>query len=390
MLPVITYLVLSDIHLGKRGRTSEILKALRWFFSAENKNYALIKSCDIIFLAGDLFDKAISLKDVEIADIFDFIFELMDFCKRHGIILRVLEGTTSHDFHQSRILDVIFKNNFKDSDFDFAYIDKIKAEVFSIKGEEFSVLYIPDNYGKGAADNLREAKRWLKNFNLEKFNAGIYHGFFDFQLPPNTSEAIAHNVKEHMDIVDGYICIGHDHSHKLQKRVIVQGSFDRLAHGEESKKGGVLCSYVPACGEYPSRSSFTFIENKKAKIYKTLTFKNPDHDVSLKQLADELEKIPPSSNIRIRCSKTHVLFQALDEIKLIYPEYTFIKLAIEDEKEQESLIDLLSSDESPRLKSLALTRENIVGIVTDEVMKTKNLAPEKQFRLTQLLAELQN
>lgn len=385
MAPIITYLVLSDIHLGKRGRTSEILKALRWYFSKLNSNFAAIKACDIIFIAGDLFDQAISLKDSETSDIFDFLFELMDFCRFNKIVLRVLEGTTSHDFHQSRILEVIYKNNFKPDELNFRYIEKIEAEIIKIENYDFSVLYIPDNYGRGAADNLREAKKQISAIGLEQVDAGIYHGFFDFQLPPNTSETIAHDVDEHMKIVKGFVCIGHDHTHKLQKRVIVPGSFDRLAHGEEFKKGAVICSYRPF-GE----NVFSFIKNEKAKIYKTITFKDANHDVSLRRLADELEKIPAMSNVRIRCSKTHVLFQAFEELKLIHPDYFFTKLAIEDEKEQETLVDLLKTDGSPRFKSLALTKENIVGVVTDEVSRTKNLTSSEQLRLTQLLQELQN
>jgi DNA repair exonuclease SbcCD nuclease subunit len=69
------YLVLSDIHLGsKNNTTAEIINNLDIFF----KNYTQdgeFSELDIIFIAGDLFDRLLDMNDQTLVrQIFSLLF----------------------------------------------------------------------------------------------------------------------------------------------------------------------------------------------------------------------------------------------------------------------------------------------------------------------------
>ena len=57
---------------------------------------------DLILLAGDIFDHLLTLPQEEVDEIQAWITELLAICAKYNILLRVLEGTPSHDWKQSR------------------------------------------------------------------------------------------------------------------------------------------------------------------------------------------------------------------------------------------------------------------------------------------------
>jgi len=77
--------------------------------------------------------------------------------------------------------------------------------------------------------------------NIEKVDLIFSHGFYDFQVPVSTP--ITLNSKDFLNLSKGFIINGHDHIHKVNKRIIVPSSFCRLAHNEEGPKGGVYFEY---------------------------------------------------------------------------------------------------------------------------------------------------
>jgi hypothetical protein len=153
---------------------------------------------------------------------------------------------------------------------------------------------------------------------------------------------------------------------------LAQGSFDRLTHGEEESKGGMLMILDPVDG-----NKFFFLENKKAKIFKTITLKLADVDRCLESIDKQLLKIPINSYIRIKARKDHGVYQAFEELKLRYPLYHLSKKSLEDEEEavhNEYINDLLGMEYS----SVQIERSNITTLLFDEIQKKHSLNTAQQ------------
>ena len=83
----LSYLVLSDIHLGHRhNKTEFIIHNLREFF----KDYhTQIKKCRIIFIAGDIFDTLLTTHGDDYLNATEWLTELILYCKHNKIKLRI-------------------------------------------------------------------------------------------------------------------------------------------------------------------------------------------------------------------------------------------------------------------------------------------------------------
>ena len=96
------YLVISDIHLGHaKNTTQDIIKNLRTYFEDFNDR-GFFTELDIIFIAGDLFDRLLDLSNSDVSIIQVWVFDLMRFCARHNIQLRMLLGTPYRDWETDR------------------------------------------------------------------------------------------------------------------------------------------------------------------------------------------------------------------------------------------------------------------------------------------------
>ena len=103
----ISYLVLSDIHLGHNiNKTENIINNLQIYFK---ENYKEFSKLDMICIAGDVFDKLLVSSSIDFLLATEWLTELIVFCKQHDIILRILEGTPSHDRNQSKVITSIIK-----------------------------------------------------------------------------------------------------------------------------------------------------------------------------------------------------------------------------------------------------------------------------------------
>jgi hypothetical protein len=117
------YAVISDIHLGhNRNSAARIVENL---FQAFPDN-AETASLDAIFIPGDIFDNLLMFNDEDIDAIMHWSNSLLHMCKRHGIILRIVEGTPLHDRTQSKYF--MRENEIGHIGADMKYIDKIDIE----------------------------------------------------------------------------------------------------------------------------------------------------------------------------------------------------------------------------------------------------------------------
>lgn len=358
---------LSDLHLGHSNTpTTFILDNLNSVF----KDSPEFGEYDIIFLAGDFFDTLMHLPDTNVLEIHLWITNFLRLCKKHNVILRVLEGTPSHDWKQSKLFHQL--NGITRIECDVAYYDYLHIEFIESLG--LSILYIPDEWNTYCDDTWKDVTKLLKEHNLEKVDLIIMHGAFDYQFPKIAS-IDTHKSDRYLNIVNHLIFIGHVHTHSINDRIIAPGSFDRLKHNEEELKGCIEAVIKP---DYSYE--ITFIENKNSKIYKTINCSNMTIDNTLKYLDKELEKLPQESFIRIEANKDDPILVSMDTLKKSFPGIRFsTKISKTAETDSQNLIDLRNS-----YHPISITSVNIVDLLIER-LKSKGVNMEDLMTSKELL-----
>jgi hypothetical protein len=293
--------------------------------------------------------------------------------------LRILEGTPSHDRKQARAAEKI--KEVSGLQVDMRYIEHLHIE--HMKDLDIHVLYIPDEWTTKTSETFRQVQDLMQNMDLKQVDIAMMHGMFSFQAPKGIKSIPVHREEDYLPIVKRFINIGHDHVHKTSGRILVQGSFDRIAHGEEGPKGAILCRIY----EDQQQDEYFFIENKSAKIYKTIDLKSEDLDNSLVELRRELKKIPEDSYVRIRAPKTHPLYVAFDDLKVQFPMYYFSKASEKDDVSGYQIMQEavnLSEEYIP----IEITPTNIISMIVDEVSSKYNFTVRNLELLKFLLEDV--
>jgi UDP-2,3-diacylglucosamine pyrophosphatase LpxH len=367
-------LVFSDVHLNhKKTNTRFIIENIKTYIhEVINK-----ESIDCVFIAGDLFDSLMYLNSIELSPIIAWIDTFLTLCSERGTSVRVLEGTPSHDWRQSRLFNsIISVNPHLKNKLDFAYHDDLTIEHVSKLG--MNVLYIPDEYGLTAEYTFDAVLKKLKEHNLSKVDLVIMHGLFDFQelgtngIPKSKS---THQSINYLNICNRYIFVGHSHIHTFYKRILVEGSFDRLAHGEESSKGFI----VAKLDNDPENDEFYFVENKGAKIYKTIEARNDDIDKFRKLIERHVAKHPVGSHFRILIRNTFSIYPNVDLVFKDYPDYYFTKKPIDTKKEE-----TISKIDKVKSTGITINKNTLKGIVVDKINTYKSDPIIKELALKQL------
>ena len=299
---------MSDVHLGHRTTdTVSIVQNL-----TDTLLEANLDDADLIIIAGDLFDRLLHLSFIDLPVIYRWLTWLLRICKKYDILLRVLEGTPSHDNKQATLMSDI--NNESDIGCDFKYIDTLMIE--HISRFDITVLYIPDEYHPECSQTLHEVRELMANKMLSQVDFAVMHGQFDYQVPFNLLSRIPHHSSEaYLELVRYLIFIGHVHTHSQLDRIFAAGSFDRLRHGEEEDKGLIKVT-VYNTGAFDA----TFIVNKRSKIYKTIDVTDLDLTSSLERITNIADKVPNNSFLRIKAQSGESITNSLKELKVLYPD----------------------------------------------------------------------
>lgn len=350
------YLVLSDIHLGHRKTPAgEMIEHLDVFFHHYQPISPYV-DLDIIFIAGDLFDQLLDFADREVCVISLWLSRLVTFCSIYDIKLRILFGTPSHDWHQSRIVETIVSMTGKT--IDYRYVDTLYIE----KMEDFdlTILYIPDEWTPSTDLTFSQVQQLLREEGLIEVDIAIMHGVFGHQLKGVPGHIQKHNEANYLPIVKYFVSIGHIHTFSVYDRIIAQGSFDRISHGEEEPKGAVLIQ-INRDGE----SRYDFIENKQAKVYKTIEFKSYDMDKCIAKLEKTLAKLPFDSYVRIKAAKDHPLYSGLDSVKLRYLDFNFSRTTIDKVDQSYQLMN--QEEVIVDYVPLSINSNNIVPLLFEQI-----------------------
>ena len=347
----LTYLVLSDIHLGhKRNRTEDIVHNLREYIK---DYYKQIIKAKIIFIAGDVFDRLLSTNSTEYLLATEWLTELILFCRKHNIKLRILEGTPSHDWRQAKIISSIIEK--LKIEIDYKYISTLYIE--HMVDEDIHIMYMPDEYKANAEEAYQDVLALLKEKGLSKVDIAIMHGQFHHQLPGIVLES-SHTEDNYLNIVKYFINIGHIHTPSVyQGRILASGSFDRLAQNEEEDKGGLLCT-IYKDGSF----KFVFLKNTRAKIFKTLDYTNSN--ISIEEITREiysiLDKLEPDSFVRILINDPKCIEGIKDKYPLLH-----IKILSKEDKKLKIGDDILQEEV---IESFTITKDNIEELMMKELV----------------------
>jgi DNA repair exonuclease SbcCD nuclease subunit len=348
------YAVISDIHLGHPNTPSEhIVKNLTKYLLSQANT-----SLDVIFIAGDLFDRLLDLNNTNVNPILDFIHKLLTYCSSSDIYLRILEGTPSHDWQQSKLLLKI--NELLDKPANVKY--HCTLDIDYIDCIDKYVLYIPDEWSHDHTKIEEQIKEKLLQNNIIKVDIAILHGQFTYQLKTNQLSQFHYKEDYFLNITKGYIHIGHYHTYTTFDRIIANGSFERLAHGEEEDKGYVVVT----------DNSYTFITNKDAYRYITI---NVTAKTTIATLDAKIYKLPKYSYIRLLMDSDHPLTHQINELKVRYSEYN-IKRTTKEAISDKNTITYILNDTPLQLSHGYINESNIKDILMAKV--------DEEFKDTQL------
>jgi len=358
---------ISDIHLGHhRTKTTFILDNLRKAFPDNDETGSL----DLIFFAGDVFDRLLFFASDDVREITFWLMEFLDMCHRRDIVVRVLEGTPSHDWKQSRIFTTV--NRLMGDKVDLKYVDTLSIE--HIPRFDMTVLYVPDEWAENDADvTWKQVNELLRSLALDKVDFACMHGMFTYQHP--VASHACHVPERYLGIVRHYIFIGHVHNRSQYERILAQGSFDRDTHGHEAPKGHYRVTL-----EAGKDDVIDFVVNEGAKLYLTIDLAG----LSLEKALWTLKKYrdyPDGSYFRLLTRRDDELFSSMSVVRDTYPQFIWTT-QLEDLKTQETS---LQQEEDDLPKAIDITPDNVVSLIQ---ARLKGTDPEVEREALVLLAAM--
>lgn len=358
-----------------RTKTKYILSALNKLIFEDK----LLDRVNALFIAGDFFDKILDLSFEWLEEVDLFIAKLLESCTDKGVMLRVLEGTPSHDMRQPERFVTIHK--ILNERCDFKYIDKLCIEWEEAIGA--NVLYVPDEWRDKANDTFNEFKQALAERNLTSVDIAVMHGMFKHQVPNGIPVNDSyHNEPDYMDLVDEVIFIGHNHSHSVWGgKIVSQGSTDRLAHGEEEPKGFVI-AHINA----GRNNDIFFIENKQAQTYKTVQLYGLTAEEATAKVDKACLGLREDSRVRLEAEPGSPVFQAVAEFTSKWSGIHFDKLS--KDKDSGEITLAVASNEFTHYKPIEITRQNVVGLLSKRLSDKRGFTDEQLAFMTNEVSEL--
>lgn len=357
------YAVVSDVHLGH-------LKTPTKHIIANFKKYILNdqnKDLDVLFIAGDLFDRLLDLNSEEVHIIVEFFSYLVKYCSVHNIALRVLEGTPSHDWQQSKLLEKV--NDIHPNSCNFKYVNTVYIEY--IEKIAKYVLYIPDEWASTHEKLQKDIEQELVKYNISSVDIVIAHGQFYYQTVGKNYHGFYFEESYFLNLCKGFIHVGHYHTHTHFDRIVAQGSFDRLAHSEEEDKGYVVVQ----------DNTWLFITNKDSYIYKSIPI---NKNTTLAKLDAIISKLPKGSYIRFVYSSSDESLINYQDLKLRYSEY-YTKKHLKTQSEN-STVSYIVNTEIEEFNSVSVEKD-ILSVIYNNIVQNNNLQHSQKELLQQFLYE---
>jgi len=282
----------SDVHVdGSLVPTRKILGDMDKMIPDDAKTAMY----DIVFIAGDFWDKEMSAASNNCELVDRWIVKFLRRCKVNGTIVRVLEGTKSHDRGQN--YRFIMLNELANIGANVGYWDVLAIE--HIKELDIDVLYLPDQWRHDPDETWVDVQNLIASKGLKKVDYAITHGFFEHQVPEGLG-LHPHLNKRYRSIVRKYIFNGHHHTAVVKDNIIVAGSPGRYMHGQEEDKG--IVAVTVRHREKNDNDTIRFIKNEYATVFNSYHWEDKDSS-EVAQFVEEIVKLPPGSHVRIYISR---------------------------------------------------------------------------------------
>lgn len=314
-----------DVHINHPNTTASDTLPLLYRLIREDDAF---KQLDMIIIEGDFFDTLMSMNHPAISRIMMWMLSLLKACKKHGIALRILEGTPSHDMKQNEWFVTL--NELYGIGTDLRYYADLALERNTKLGVD--ILYLPDEWDSPLHNCYLAAKKLLKSSGLTQVDYAVMHGNFEYQLP-SLLGVPAHSSALWQDLVVFNILIGHIHNASRYGKIVASGSFNRLRHGEETPKG-----YNSITGHADGRAVVEFIENVDAKIYLTLTLPELDTDGLIRYIHETCDQYPDDSSLKFASKNKILLESVINYARVEYPKLNFTVKYLEDVSEAQKSV----------------------------------------------------
>lgn len=365
------FFIITDLHLGKFGKTERLVSNLISYFNTNKKQIA---KADVLVLDGDTFDKMLQTTSLEYKLAIQFISYLVQYCKLYNIKLRILEGTPSHDNKQ---MEAISEAVGGFGNIDYKYIPNIQVEY--MKEYDKHILYVPDKTRDTGLEIQDAIDTVLVENGLSKVDLVFVHGNFKYQLPISLKSELSEQF--FLDICKYYIVSGHIHIRSIFKRIIVPGSFDRLEVNNEAPKGGVFL-YL---GDSIDSSSFEFLDNLNAMRYDTLELLNSNSKEIYRKVKRhvEINNFTKDDHLRLKVDSNEIFTEIRN--RLIADGYPFRIEPFKEAKPKKHL-EVNKYPKAFLLESFEINKENVYSLLEKRTGISKLLDGDRD-RIKQILLE---
>lgn len=367
-------MILGDIHLGStRVACEQIIRCLMWALPDNVVTAAL----NILYISGDLFDRLLSFNSNDAHLAIKWVRYILTLCKKYDIVLRVVEGTPSHDWKQNVIFETLNNDDpatgVKGIGADLRYIEKVSIEYIERYG--IYVLYIPDL--KIHADDIwTDVQEQMRVLGIAQVDYTVVHSAFHHQLPAVSHTPHVHNAENYQRITKYFVLTNHIHTPSQLGNILGGGSIERLRHGEEHPKGYVK-TFVG-----PKRTYAEFKVNPHATQFTTISLVGKDREEAVHLIEKALEYKDRAANIRILANKGDEVYHLSDRLKKIFPFTTFT-FELADQKKKDVYSSSMS-ETALSVNKVVLTRDNLR---TELLSLTTQDLPEHTARCSVLLEE---
>lgn len=234
ILDTLTWMSTSDWHLGHKSIPYNVMcdRYRKLFFPR-------LKDIQLLVVAGDMFDSALSLAEHHVDDILLFLTDLIDECIKNNVTILLMRGTFSHDRDQIRVFYTLAQN--KGMGDNCIYLSTISA--VSLFGRRFVLL--PDDLPyKDSGEILKEVQVVLKAKGWDTVDYVIAHGYFEHVVPVGVPAPKICYKHTQFPFVTRMLVSGHYHTSSVTSfkdlLMLYNGSPERGKHGEEEDKGAWL------------------------------------------------------------------------------------------------------------------------------------------------------
>jgi hypothetical protein len=345
----------SDLHFGAAHTpASRIAYGLDRLMS----NDEVFSECDLILYPGDITERLLPQPSLEAQVARNWMDRNIELAEKHGTVLGVVEGTPMHDWFQSEYF--VESNNIRGNKASLYYIKEVKIVYMEELG--IHVLFVPDEAHDTCQLTQIAVENALREAGLEQVDLTVIHGQFRHQYPEHLRDIGMdfHDSDFYLSITRHFIFAGHVHTHSIYKRIVAQGSFERLHHGYEAPKG---CVGFELNLDDPSKSKVWFIENHDAMIYKTFHVKGDNLQYEADRIRLLASQQPSGSFLRVKAKSGHPILTMIKEFKKELPMFNW---TTDVEKEKKKVVKEIIPAKIKRAR-ISIRPENIAELLKDRL-----------------------